>query len=334
MMLFVVGGIIFAITFVEKLPGSENALHALKVSALALLSYMPILLPLTAFMGTLLAMYGLIRSSEYVIVSCSGLSPWQIMRPFLVSAGIIGVLATTVVYPWSVSLNRKSMDSGHMELVDNAIWIHEKTDTGSLTMRMKSVSSLQGGDVSFRGVAGFTQDNDGMLLQRIEADAMTLSGNIFSAKNATIFETNGNIRHGMRWTVNAARGFESMMERYLTPEQMSFWRLPVFIQESAKVGIDARAHLVHFWNLLFLPLSLIAMTVLGFAFSQTRQRRNFSFGIKFSLGILICFILYFTTKVFAALGTSGTLPALISIVTPPVLIITAAAIFIVSYDSI
>ena len=100
------------------------------------------------------------------------------------------------------------------------------------------------------------------------------------------------------------------------------------------IGVSTRGHLVQFWTLLFLPLNMMAMVMLGIAFSQTKQRRNYNFGTKFSLGILTCFALYFIVNLFNALGNTGTLPPLISIIAPEVIIIAASCVFITSFDTI
>ncbi len=100
------------------------------------------------------------------------------------------------------------------------------------------------------------------------------------------------------------------------------------------IGAPVRGHIVQFWTLLFMPLTMIAMTVLGVAFSQTRQRRNFHFSIKFGIGIITCFALYFVTNMMSALGTLGTLPAMLSVVLPPLIIIAGAGAFIATYDNV
>ena len=79
---------------------------------------------------------------------------------------------------------------------------------------------------------------------------------------------------------------------------------------------------------------MIAMATLGVAFSQTRQRRNYSFGLKFSLGILTCFAVYFLTNLFNALGSTGALPPILAIVAPQLIIIAGAGAFIASFDTI
>ena len=100
------------------------------------------------------------------------------------------------------------------------------------------------------------------------------------------------------------------------------------------VGVSVRGHMVQFWTLLFLPLTMIAMATLGVAFSQTHQRRNYSFGLKFGIGIITCFAVYFLTNMFNALGSTGALPPLLAIVAPPLIIIAGAGTFIASFDTI
>ena len=100
------------------------------------------------------------------------------------------------------------------------------------------------------------------------------------------------------------------------------------------IGVPMRGHLVQFWTLLFLPLTMIAMTTLGIAFSQTRQRRNFNFGLKFSLGVITCFLMYFMINTFNALGATGALPPILAIIAPPIIIIAAAGAFIEHFDTI
>ena len=127
---------------------------------------------------------------------------------------------------------------------------------------------------------------------------------------------------------------QTVLDRYLQPDQISFWKLRPFIKKMAAVGVSTRGHLVQFWTLLFLPLNMMAMVMLGIAFSQTRQRRNYSFGTKFSLGILTCFALYFIVNLFNALGNTGTLPPLVAIIAPQIIIIAGACVFITSFDTI
>ena len=330
--LFIICGIIYAVTFVERLPSNPDAITTITDAWVRLLEYIPMFLPLTVFMGTLLAMYNLTKSSEGIIISSAGLSPYQIARPFLLGAMLIGIFSTTVINPYFVDISSKNLTNHELQLVDNAIWIREETDNHFLTMTAKSMNK-QNSDLVFHNAKIFVQDKNFKLLNRIETDSVTLSESGLSSKKANVWDTHGN-NTIKKWTIETKTTPKTVLDRYLQPNQISFWQLPKFIQKMTSIGVPVRGHSVQFWTLLFLPLTMIAMTTLGIAFSQTRQRRNFNFGLKFSLGIITCFLMYFLINTFNALGATGALPPILAIIAPPIIIIAGAGAFIEHFDTI
>ena len=332
LVMLVVCGIIFAITFVERLPSNPTAVAALYESWIRLLEYMPMFLPLAVFMGTLLTSYNLTKSSESVIVSSAGLSPYQSSRPFLIGAFLIGVFATTVINPYSVSLSTQNITTDHLQLIDNSIWLREASDNGFVTLNATAIHK-SGDKLIFENATVYTQTPDFKLTNRIQSDSVQLSSTGLSADNATIWSQDGSTKKS-DWHTPTLLTPQTVLDRYLQPDQISFWQLPKFISKMESIGAPVRGHMVQLWTLLFLPLTMIAMATLGVAFSQTKQRRNYSFGIKFSLGIITCFAVYFLINMFNALGSTGTLPPALSIIAPPLIIIAGAGIFINSFDSI
>ena len=333
LVLFVVSGIIFIITFVEKLPGSASAVAALYTSSALLLDYVPLLLPLVVFIGTLLTSYNLTRSSEGVIISSAGYSPFQSMRPYLITAFAIGIIATSVLNPMAVRMNSKSIGPSNIDLVDGAIWLRETSPLGTFTMRATGLRTNDN-SLTFTGAYAFMQNLESKFQYRIEAAEINLGNFEISAKNAVIFDQAGMPKQTNRFSVPTLMTPDTVLERHLKPDQVSFWKLPGFIESLTKMGLNTRGHYIQFWTLLFLPLNLIAMVVLGAAFSQTNERRNFAFGKKFAVATLVCFVLYFVINLFTALGTSGALPTILAVLAPPLIVLSAAAIAIVSFDSI
>jgi lipopolysaccharide export system permease protein len=330
--MLIVCGIIFAITFVERLPSNPTLLAAVMDAWTRLLEYMPLFLPLAVFMGTLFASYNLTKSTESIIVSSAGLSPYQSSRPFLIGAALIGIFATVVINPYSVGLSSKNITAEKLNLVDNTIWLRESSENGYITMRAENMRA----DVDalyFQKATVFKQDTDFKLRQRIEAAEIKLSDNGLDAARAKIWDTAGNVKTSA-WHTDTLLNPRTVLDRYLAPAQISFWKLPGFISKMEKIGVPVRGHMVQFWTLLFMPLTMIAMTVLGVAFSQTRQRRNYSFGIKFGTGIITCFALYFLINMFNALGATGTLPTLLAVIAPPLIIIAASGVFIATFDTV
>ena len=332
LVLLIVCGIIFAVTFVERLPSNPTAIAALNDAWTRLIEYVPLFLPLAVFMGTLVAYYTLTRSSEGVIVSGAGMSPYQIARPFLLGAFLIGIFATTVINPYSVYLGSQNVNKEHLRLVDGKIWLHESSDNGYLTM-MATDMTRDSDSLLFKNATIYIQNSEFVLTDKIHTARATLSVNGLSAKRATIMDQTGKT-HNNAWKTSTLITPQTVLDRYLQPDQISFWELPRFIRKMSSIGVPMRGHFVQFWTLLFLPLTMIAMATLGVAFSQTRQRRNHTFGKKFSIGILTCFALYFLLNIFSALGSNGTLPTLLAIIAPPLIIIAASGVFIAGFDTI
>lgn len=332
LILLIICGIIYAVTFVERLPSNPDTISAIMDAWVRLLEYIPLFLPLAAFMGTLLAMYNLTRSSEAIIISSAGMSPYQIARPFLFGAAIIGIFATAVINPYFVSISSKNITDHELQLVDNAIWLREETDSHFLTMTAKNMKK-QNSDLVFMNAKIFVQGKDFKLLNRVETETVTLSDSGLQSDKANIWDARGNVST-KKWNIKTQTTPKTVLDRYLQPNQISFWELPGFIKKMNTISVPMRGHLVQFWTLLFLPLTMMAMATLGIAFSQTRQRRNFNFGLKFSIGIITCFLMYFMINTFNALGATGALPPILAIIAPPIIIIAAAGAFIEHFDTI
>lgn len=328
--MLVVCGVIFAITFVERLPSNPTIGAALMEGFVRLLEYVPLFLPLSVFMGTLFASYKLTKSTESIIVSSAGLSPYQAARPFLFGAALIGIFAAAVVNPYSVSLSAKNITEENLKLVDNAVWMRESSERGTITLRSENVQ-MKDNELVFRHVTIFLQTPDFKISKRVESDAVKLSDSGLSADRAKIWDSGG-VQKTAAWHIDTLLNPKTVLDRYLQPNQISFWKMPAFIKKMSMIGAPVRGHLVQFWTLLFLPMTMIAMAALGVAFSQTRQRRNYSFGIKFGMGIITCFGLYFLTNMFNALGATGALSPVLSVIAPPLIIIAGAGVFIKSFD--
>ena len=329
---FVVCGIILAVTFVERLPSNPDAIAALMDAWTRLMEYVPMFLPMAIFMGTLFASYNLTKSSEGIIISGAGLSPYQKSIPFLIGAALIGIFATTVINPYSVHLTAREITTEHLNLVDGAIWLRENSDNGYITLRANAIGR-DGPNLVFNDAIIFVQNTDFKTNERIKAAKITLSDAGLDSDKALVWTGTGR-EVTKSWHADSQLTPRTVLDRYLQPDQISFWQLPAFIKKMESVGVPVRAHWVQFWILLFLPLSMIAMAMLGIAFSQTRQRRNFNFSFKFSIGVITCFASYFIINMFNALGATGALPAILAIIAPPLIIIAGAGAFIASFDTI
>ncbi len=337
-MLGLVIGITFIISLIENMTKSNSTLSESAIGSLVqIFEWFPIFLPLVVFIATLLTTWKLTRSSEIPIIVGAGLSPVQWMRPFIYVAFLIGLVASTLINPLSVRLSsywemNNSDDSHNMLLLDDKIWVREQNPNYKIILESK-YANLKKDEMIFKDNIILFQDANFKLLNRIEAKEVVLSDGKWIAKNPIIYDTNNNILNPKTWETDSNMSPNHVYDRYLKSSQISFWKLPTFIRNLNETGFNTRSHKLQFYTLLFQPFLLIVMVILGISFSLTRQARNYSFGLKFGLGIFASFVLYFLTNVFVALGTSGFLPPIIAIMAPPLIILFFSMVYILNFDN-
>ncbi|MDR3208641.1 MAG: LptF/LptG family permease [Rickettsiales bacterium] len=330
--LVVICGIIFATSFMQEISGSTIG-EALDSSFSHFLELFPMFLPLTVFIGTLLTFYRLLLSSELVIVQSAGLSTFKIMRPMLAVSALFGIITATIINPLSTRYNARELRDSKIERIDNAVFVRERTAGGSIIIRANNMAAAGADELRFADATIIRQNDRHQITERTDAPSITLRNGTISAKNALILDYKGR-KQKRDFSERTGLDPESIIRQYLKPGQASFWELPRLIGALEKMDIPANAHILQFLSLLFLPISLVSMTVLGVMFSQTKERRRFSFAKHFGFGIITCFITYFMVQVFNAIGISGAMHPLLAIFFPPTIVIFFAGAMITKSENI
>jgi len=333
LVLIVIGFVIFASSFMQEIAAMPTTAAALDSSFSHFLDMFPIFLPLAAFMGTLLAFYRLTISSELVIIKAGGMSTYKIIRPMLWVSAALGGITAAVVNPLSVRYNAGDLKGSMIERIDGAVWLREKTDKGDLIIRSQGLRAQNDGGLTFIGTTIIRQNARHQIESRIDAREMTLSDSRLSVKSAAILDSAGALTQ-KDWSAKTALSQDGIVRQYLKPNQVSFWRLPELIAGLSSIGMPATAHILQFLSLLFLPLNLAAMTVLGAMFAQTKERRNFSFARQFGWGIIFCFLAYFMMQIMNAISMSGAMPPVIAAFGPSAIVLAFAWAGIIKSEEI
>ncbi|MDR0319471.1 MAG: LptF/LptG family permease [Rickettsiales bacterium] len=334
LVLLIVSAVILSISFVEELGRAETAGGAFAAAISKLLEWTPLFLPLVVFLAVLLMTYQLIRSSEMVIIQSAGLSPLRIMRPVALSAAVVGIFATTVLNPLSISFSRhiSGASSAYTNTVDGKIWLTENTGESRTIVRASRLDIWQD-TAGFTDATVIVQKKGSTEVSRAQIPTLLLSDGEFSSGGdlVAVYGMDGMPR-AEKFRIPSNITLQNLRERYMKPAEISFWDLPEFVQSLSKMGMNNRPHLVQLLSLLFMPLTLMAMVALGMAFSQTRARRFHSFGLKISMGILVSFILYFTINLFGSMGSAGMLPPWVAVAMPPLAIAFFSLTYILSFN--
>ncbi len=302
-------GIVILIVLVDYIELTRRAAGMPNASALMVaqtsIFRVPLLLerlmPFCILVGAMSSYLALSRSLELVVARAAGISAWQFMTPALLSALMLGVLATVAYNPASAAMQERAKEleaelfsaPGRAAVQDNGgFWINQVTSEGQAII---SSASSQGQGTRLIGVSVFRFDPSGGFKERIEARDATLEHGRWIFKNARIFSlSDPPVDHDI--AVLATNLNEAQVRNsFATPETVSFWQLPDYIRSSDNSGLATSGYRLQYDKLIARPFLLVAMVMLAGAVSL----RFFRFGgvQKMVLsGVAAGFLLYVLSK--------------------------------------
>lgn len=258
------------------------------------------LLPFSVLIGAMVSYLNLSRRNELVIARAAGMSAWQFVAPAVLSAFVIGILATTVYNPVAATLGEQSKRleesifgprSGSGQSA--SFWLRQRSRDG-LSILNATSSREQGAQLA--GVTAFEFDAAGKFTGRVEAESARLEPGRWRLDNARIYSPSAPPRELASYFLSTNLTTEQVRESLATPETVAFWQLPDYIDLAERAGLAAAGYRLQYQLLLAKPFLLAAMVLLAAAVSL----RFFRFGgvQKMVLsGVAAGFLLYVLSKV-------------------------------------
>jgi len=117
---------------------------------------------------------------------------------------------------------------------------------------------LYGGDDSFEG--------------RIDARSANLKNGAWHLKNAWVSGPDGRPQHHANYSLPTTLTPERIQESFASPDTLSFWDLPGFIQAARAAGFSAVRYQLYLYTLLALPALFAAMVFMSASFSLRPAR--------------------------------------------------------------
>lgn len=320
--------LIMMIDFIELLRrhGDIQGVSALVIAQISLYRIPHIterIIPFTVLVGAMVCYLNLSRRLELVVARSAGVSAWQFVRPAAVIALLIGILVTTVYNPMSATFRERSErleaslsgDNRNPFLLHSGLWLRQRSQDGQSIINA-ATSRQQGAELS--DVSIFTLDDSDVYLGRIEAKRATLQDGFWRLEDARVYAgeslpTNHKI---LDLKTNLTRA--QVQESFATPETVPFWQLSPLIQLAEDSGLAAVGYRLQYYQLLVLPLYLVAMVLLAAAVSL----RLFRFGGVQRMvlgGVAAGFLLYVLSKVAGDLSKASLLAPAVAAVLPPFL---------------
>jgi lipopolysaccharide export system permease protein len=260
------------------------------------------MMPFCILIGAMTCYLALSRRLELVVARAAGVSAWQFIAPALVSAVILGILATTAYNPMSAGLRElsKRMEA---ELFGSApgggvqdaagFWINQVNSDGQAIINAAR-SERQG--VRLTGLTVFRFDNDYQFKERIEAQQATLEDGYWLFRSVHRYTLNEPPVDQDSLKLATSLTAAQVRNSFSTPETVSFWQLPGYIRSSESSGFATAGYRLQYHKLIAQPFLLAAMVMLAASVSL----RFFRFGgvQKMVLsGVGAGFLLYVLSKV-------------------------------------
>jgi lipopolysaccharide export system permease protein len=257
------------------------------------------LMPFCILIGAMSCYLALSRSLELVVARAAGISAWQFITPALVAALLMGVLATVAYNPLSAAMQERSKEmeaqlfsNGGVQDVAQS-WVNQVTSEGQ-SIISAALSQNQGTRLS--GVTVFRFNPDGSFRDRIDARDANLEPGEWRLGGARIHSMTAApvVQDSLPLKTNLTPA--QVRNSFATPETVSFWQLPGYIQSSASSGLATAGYRLQYQKLLARPFLLASMVLVAAAVSL----RFFRFGgvQKMVLsGVAAGFLLYVLSKV-------------------------------------
>lgn len=276
------------------------------------------ILPLIVLLATIALFVGLARTSEMVVTRASGRSALRALIAPVVVALLIGVLAVTSMGPMVAALsNRFSSLSENYRVGGNAalsissegLWLRQGGEDGQSVIRatrsnadasvlydVTFLSYAPGGGPVRRIEAGSAALMEGEWQLR-DAKSWSLIAGSFAEAQSETFDT---------LTLPSTLTLERIRESLGTSSGVSIWNMGAFIAQLEQAGFSARRHQVWLQAELARPLFLVALVLIGSAFTM-RHTRLGNTGLAVLTAILLGFGLYFARSFATILGENGQL---------------------------
>lgn len=307
--------LIFMIDMIELLRLSRRATDLsvttlLWMALLRLPAFTEILLSFAVLVGSIGALLTLNRKSELTVMKAGGMSVWQFLRPGMVVAFMLGVLAVTVYNPLAASARSEAerlvaevfgKEASLLASSGEGSWLRQDGADGQSVMGARAVAD-QG--LSLGGVIVFQFDPEGRFLERIDADRATLGDGYWELQKAVVSRPGREPEMVDTFTVSTYLTRERVGDALGSEIAVSIWQLPGLIEVAERAGLSAARYKMQYALLIARPMLLIAMVILA-ATVSLRSFRSGGIQTMVVTGMVGGIGFFLLTEVSRQIGTAG-----------------------------
>lgn len=304
--------------------------HLFRLTLLNAPQAMSEILPLIMILSTIVLFVGLARSSELVVTRALGRSGLRALVAPVLVAVMIGGLAVSTLNPivaatsnlyQTLSETFRSGGPSVLSLSGEGLWLRQGSERGQSVIH---ATGFAGEDsITLFNLTILTYASGGGPLREIRAEKAELQDDAWVLTNAKVWP----LAAGLNPESSSARHDELRIPTTLTQDRIreslgrstgiSVYDLPKTIQQLREAGFSTRRHEVWYQAELARPLFLVAMVLVGAAFTM-RHTRFGGTGLAVLTSVLLGFALYFMRNFAQILGENGQIPVALAAWAAPI----------------
>jgi len=288
------------------------------------------ILPLLMILSTIVLFVGMARSSELVIVRASGRSGIRALAAPVIMGFFIGVLAVSTLNPIAAATSNRYQrlsdtyrtgGPSALSLSGEGLWLRQGSARGQSVIHATGYSGTD--VITLLDVTIITYAPNGGPVRRINAEKARLDNDEWVLEGVKLWpldtkqnpEAAAEVMDTMRIPTTLTQ--ERIRDSLGRPTGISIYDLPETIRALRQAGFSTKKHEVWYQVELARPLFLVAMVLVGAAFTM-RHVRFGGTGVAVLTSVLLGFTLYFVRNFAQILGENGQIPVALAAWGPPV----------------
>lgn len=288
------------------------------------------ILPLLMILSTVVLYVGLARSSELVVTRATGRSGIRALAGPVIVGALIGGLAISTLNPIAAaSTNRyqqlsdtyRSGTPSALSISGEGLWLRQGGPEGQSVIHATALAGTE--NVTLLNVTILTYAPQGGPVRRIAARSAELRGGTWVLSDAKSWPLNTGVNPESAATRDATLSLPTTLTQDRIRDSLgrtsgiSIYNLPATIRELRDAGFSTLRHEVAYQVELARPLFLVAMVLVGAAFTM-RHTRFGGTGLAVLMAVLLGFGLYFIRNFAQILGENGQIPVALAAWAPPI----------------
>ncbi|MBF0333476.1 MAG: LPS export ABC transporter permease LptG [Alphaproteobacteria bacterium] len=275
-----------------------------------------VVMPFAVMIGAMIAFWRLTRSAELVVARAAGVSVWQLLHPVAGIVLVVGILDVAAFNPLAAALYSRYermedalalRHSNPLTVSAGGLWLREADDKGQVVVHAGRVRQ-QAAELRLRELSIFHLDFDDRFQYRLDAAEGRLAGGWFDLEDVWLMHPGRPSRHFDTYRIRTNLTLDKIQDNFASPEAISFWQLPAFIDFFENAGFSAHRQRLYWHSLMASPFLLVGMALIAAVFSLKPNLRSGGLLGRVVGGAVAGFLCYFFSKVVYAMGLSATLP--------------------------